>query len=194
MNVTLKRAADLARAALDAAAKMKIETRIVVSIHDGSPLETVETARTRMLRQVDDVEALIRAGFTIRGQIGAANAQAGVDNLLTERAMLEAVQKRLTGLGSEDETAYEAPSVTGDLVQRLAFAKRRAESGSAYGHSEHLAVGLVDADVGEGLAERRGAIRRSLSDIKDRVAGINLNTTISLDETTVAVLKKAKIV
>jgi hypothetical protein len=193
MEVTLKKAADLARAAAEAAEKVKIEPTIRHSIHAADP--DVVALGTRLMESVDTARGLITAQFAIRGLIGEANARSGVDAALTERAMVDALIKRIGGVADTFEAALDAeydPEVTLAEAKSMLASQAKAERHYAYEKSVILRVATPEqtAQVKKTLA----ALKRRRSDLTDKVAGINLNTRITLSKETVAVLKAASII
>lgn len=193
MEVTLKRAADLARAALDAANEFNLEPKASISIHAPDPVATAERATQAFDDAMEKFEALLAAHYAIRGQIGAANAQSGLDDLLTRRARLEAIEKRLTVVTDKAGKGQDAAETLAIMVSDITMSKQRVASGHDLYGSETVSLPLVDTLRYERIAERKGALRRERADIADAVAAINLNTRIVLDPMTVATLKAARI-
>ncbi|MBR0673834.1 hypothetical protein [Neoroseomonas soli] len=175
-NITLKRAADIARAALDAANAIPLAAQVNLSIH----VPDVAAAATQATRAFDeglaDYEALLQAHFAIRALIGAANARSGLDDLLARRANLEALEKKLAGIADKVGTARDTAENLAVANAGVASAKQRVAAGHDLYRGEEVVLPLVDRDRAERIAARRAEVRRERADIADAVAGASTST------------------
>lgn len=192
MQVTLKKAADLSRAALDAANKIKPKTTVSVSVYQKTPVaETVAKARDAVTTAETQAKALLDVAFALRQRIGEANARCGIDAALTDRALLDAQERRLTALTEGVEHAYDASDAE-TVAARIEALKARAanpQGGLARFEESFDAVVLDAADVAAITADL-AAIRRRKSDLKDQIAGLNLSNHVVLDDAHVQVLRQ----
>lgn len=193
MEVTLKRAADLARAALDAANGLNLEPKASISIHAPDPTAAAQRATRAFDEALEKFEGLLAAHYAIRALIGAANSTSGLDDLLTRRARLEAVEKRLAATVEKAGRAQDAPEALAIFLSDIAMSKQRAAAGHGVFGTETVSLPLMDHTRHGRIAETRAALRRERADIADAVAAINLNTSVALDPVTAATLKEAKI-
>lgn len=194
MNITLKKAADLARAAGEAAEKIKIEPTLRHSIHAEMP--DVAAAATKIEGAVANYLSLVEAKFTLRGLIGEANAKSGIDALLTEREMVDAQIKRLGALVESFDEAIGNNNTPPVALAEAASIKDRlgkGERGFGY-HESHVTMSIVTEQHVATITKRLGVLKRRRADITDKVAGLNLNTTVSLAPSTILVLKTAGII
>jgi hypothetical protein len=194
MDVTLKRAADLARAALEAANDIRIEPQVSISIHTADTAAAAERARRAFDEGLSRFEALVTAHYVIRALIGAANARTGLDDLLTRRARLDALDRKLAGLAEKARADRDAAGELAIAEAHAASLRQRLAAGHDVFGGEHVSLSVVDAARAERLAARRATIRRERSELADAVAGINLSTRVALDAATVATLREARIV
>lgn len=196
MQVTLKKAADLSRAALDAAGKIKPRTSVAISVYQKSAVaETVAKAREAVTTAEAQAKELLDVAFALRKQIGQVNAQAGVDDALTDRALLDAQERRLTALLDGVECQFDVNDAE-TVAARIEALKARAANpqGGLSRYEESFDTAVLGADDMAAVQADLAALRRRKSDLKDRIAGLNLSNHILLAEEQVAVLRRHQIV
>lgn len=195
MEVTLKKGSDYARQALDAANKVRIEPTVAFGIHCQQDATAVQQAQAeKVAKQAAEQRAFLRANYAIREAIGRKNAETGISSLLTERAEIEALEKKLGTLLSHFEAAIGAGIDPATIPARIAAHNSRAESSRFYDGDKSFTLSAVTEEQAEAIRDELAAFKRRKAEIQDKVAGINLNTKISLSPETVAALKAAKIV
>lgn len=196
VEITLKKAADLSRSAIDAANAIKVNPTIAISIYTPrSASEIVEAAREQIANSIDTITELLKVGHSIRALIKAKNTEIGIDERLNRRAYLDALEKRLTtilnqagitpvGDFDEDEVSDEIATVEGQIAALKATDNRYHSSVSAK---------VMDSVMIERIRDTLNQIKRDKAELRDELAGLNLNARIKLDPSDVAVLKKHKI-
>ena len=194
MEVTLKRAAELARAASEAAAAIKLPYQVEVSIHVTGAVNVAEPAKQRLEAAFDDVIGLTRSVYALRSAIGTENAKRGISGALTERKEVDVLIEHYgRWLKQLDVNASEGPDT---LQKRLQAAIRRSEdaSQSHYGRSDTVTLNLATEEMRENIANLLAEKKRERRDLTDRIAGINLNTLIAVPTDVEATLAKHKLV
>lgn len=186
MDITLKKASDLARALGEAAEALPLRTIKSISIYAANPAEVVTSEIAAFGTSLETYMGLIDAQYTLRGLIGAANASSGVDALLTQRSALDAKIKKLNKLVedlSDDEPASRVSAITSEI----AALRTASDKGDRIGYIEK-SVSCQTVSVAA-LRSQIAILKRQRADIADRVAGLNLNTRISIPESVVVALK-----
>lgn len=193
MQVTLKKASDLSRAALEVAnGSIRPRLDAVLSVYQKAPVgDTVEKARLAALEEEMGAMLLIKVAFSIRKSIGIVNASAGIDDALTERAMLDVMERRMQSMVSTvgfDDEAIDT------VAARLEAAKQRVAAGDSLSRFEESfttpVLGKEDiARINSDLA----TLKRRKNDLKDEVAGLNLTNYIKLTDDQVKVLRTFQI-
>jgi len=195
MKVSLKKANELQRLALETANKLSVSSNVNVSIYtEGQPEDFIPVMREVAIAKIDATMSnsisLIDAGFMIRHLLGEENAKA-VNQLLNERACLEAKEKRLNVfLTSLDVNE----SVSGEVIARVNSTRKLLENGTDRHYVEKsFDMHVVSEDMRNRLQDELLDLRRLKSEITDKLAGINLNYTITLPSGVVQVLKDNKL-
>lgn len=190
MKITLKKAAELAREALDKANKTNVSNTLSISIYGKtSAVDAIARAQGVMDESISNIGDLIDAAFTIRQAIGDQNAGLGINTLMTKRAQVEALEKRLAAIVGDTSVYYDDVIDIDAVEAKISALKNRQDS-----YSESVAVRLLDGIQKDALTERLAALKRQKSDIRDTLAGINLTNHITLDERTVETLRRNLIV
>lgn len=196
MQVTLKKAAELSRLALEKAKATEIQTSMDVSIYDQRPLGEIVSAETAQAKtNLDSMYDLIAAAFALRMEIGRLNAEKGINALLTERAGLEVIESRLKTLAS----SVKGRRRTIESVEKEIEALRNqtvATENALYGtrRKDEVSVPIFDDEWIKGIEANLAKIARDKSDIRDKIAGINLNTHLELSQDVETSLRRAKLI
>jgi hypothetical protein len=197
MEISLKKANDLQRAVLAAAGKIDPAATVSVSpFAQGDAGAVVQTAVTdgeaRFMTQLGDAFDLMDAGYEIRRLLGDKNATSGVNTLLCERAWVEAQEKRLSAvllavLDSTDQYPSE------DAIGRLARAQNPLTTQTYYDSARiHVSI-LTERHIAK-MQGDLASLRARKSDLTDQIAGRNLNTKITLPDSTVELLRKHNLI
>lgn len=175
MTPTLRQAARLAE---EIAARIRVLSpplETLLGADETAPAAAVARAREKARAQEADVRALEDVLVAIRQAVGRANAEAGISDLLAERAALGGRIARL-------EARAKARPYAGAAQADAALADLRAQrAASRFGGAEaSIAVPIWDAEeVAE--AEREAlACRRRLAAVGDLLAERNAGRRIAL--------------
>jgi hypothetical protein len=201
MEVSLRKAAQLSDGLTKAARNIKLGRIVKVSVHSISAIgDEVDAARLLLTTNVYKAMSLYDAAYAIRGLIGIANSESGINSLLTEKGSLDANEKLLNTVVSEtndydeidtSDELLEAKMI--DLRQRRAAAN--ATSGIHYnGIQDYLSVDVVDSGQRASLQDRLNELRRRKSAIADELLVKNMNTKITLPTEVVDLVKEFKLI
>jgi hypothetical protein len=198
MNVTLRKAHALSKGLLEQVKKLPLARTMTLSVYgQDDPDGLVEDAGDNLLANVEVGRKLIQAATAIRLLIGGANKQVGIDALLSEKAQLDAVEKLLARVVN-DENDYEFAQAAEPAIARAkldAIMARNKTAGERHGVvTEQLTVKVATGDLVSGLADELATIRRRKAEIADELLSRNSAATLSLDATTVALLKSFKLI
>ena len=194
LHLSLKRASEVARAALDAAAALKPDPRVALSIHTDDAPAALDEAEADFRADVARVEALIGAGYALRRALGAANAAAGVTDLLTRRAELDLLEKRLAALTERLPSPRQAEREWGEAAARVGSLRRRVEGGTAgYGAGDAVSLPVASAATREALLDRLALLRAEREMLGERLAAANLAATVQLEPAHEATLRHARL-
>lgn len=197
MEVNLRKANALSKALLEAAKKLPLARTVSVSIYDENPSKaSVDLAAEKLVENARDARALIADAFAIRADIGDANAKSGINDLLTEKARLDAEERILVAVvePANDHT-FDAATAPEYADAKLASLKKNAESEAArYGVTEELLVRVATTDVTSPMKDELLAIRRRKTAIADELLALNTTTKVVLRSGTVALLNRFKLI
>ncbi|CAM6055316.1 unnamed protein product [Sphagnum tenellum] len=205
MQITLKKASELQRMAIEAAGKIEVKGTVMVPFYSkGEPEEFVPVAYAHGTENfaiaVADTLELLAVGYEIRRLLGVANASqehgSSINDLLAERAMIEASEKRLQALLQVAESAISEPDCD-EVVARIHQQRKTIEKGGAeirYGIDRNIEMRVVDEYQRRDLRNRLANLRFRKSELTDILAGRNLNTKITLTEDIVVTLRGHKII
>lgn len=200
-NVTLRKANELERGLNAAATKIKFDRVLNVSIHrDESVVDLVRAARETMNQNLGAAVALVKAAHTIRASVSKANAESGINALLSEKAALDAEEKIINQvIGGADparRTRYDLETGETDLTvaqKQIDMARTRALTSERYIGSETVSVQVMGEDEAGNLSSQLSAIQLRKRAIADELLSANMSTKISLAPETVALLKQFKL-
>ena len=205
VQISLKKASEYARLAIEAANKMAVPTQISLSVFStATPHEAVAAARAKAEEALADAGDLYLAGFSLRQEIGRANAASGVSDHLAAIAADEAVIKKLQalvgGFGDDAAEMLGIPRGEADLdldaeARRMAALRAAHEAGATPGRGysrleDSLSLPVVNSAMRERLKADIAQMRRFISTRKDAVAALNFTVKVDLDETHAAVLRR----
>jgi hypothetical protein len=201
MRVSLKKADLLARTALKAATETKYDPTLRLSIYAPTLTGSFETdevmaefvkARAKLFDQHDLSIELFRATYAIRAQLGVANVQHGISARLTEDKCYAAEEGRMRALLKALE--LETRGETSTQALRAKAQAIREQPSDRYGSREDTVT--MAAFTEDDVANLRRQLKRIVdmrANINDALTLLNVSNSITLDETTVATLRKAEI-
>ena len=185
MNITLRKANAIQNSINDAIRGIKIETSIELNEFQDVTAE-LQAANDLLLNNDARRQKLLLALYNIRGLVGTANANSGIDLALAKAAFID---KRI---GQLNELA-EAKAVTNIAVLNGKLDKirnRKEESrASLYGRDDTVSTGVIGAEqVAQAKAEISN-LKKQKQKINDEVLELNIKTEIPLSEDVVATLQ-----
>ncbi len=203
MQVTLKKAAELSRAALAAAKAVEPKANASLSVFSLADVsEVVETGRKDFTASLDRSIALVNVSYEIRDLIGTANSAAGVDKLLTKVAAIDEVVARITAAlpGADKLFGGESGSDSDDmeaLKRRVEQARKDitdAETRRYGGGREDVKIAVLGSEQKKSLTDLVGSYKRKRAALKDELTAINFGTKITLPERLVETLRDEKLI
>jgi tetrahydromethanopterin S-methyltransferase subunit H len=189
MNITLRRASALQNSIQEAIKAIRVETE--VELNEFQNVDAAITAALdAMQAAVAQRDALTVALYTIRGQVSAANSVAGIDQRLTQAAMIDKQLGYVTEIASA-KVAQDRDVILGRLDKiRAAPADRR----SIYGFDSTVSTSILSAyDIAAARA-RVQELKKAKQRINDEVLELNIRTEIELTADTQNTLQAAGLV
>ena len=168
MKITLRKANALQNSIQD---HLKtIDTKVSVSLNEfQDPEGVVAVARGELVANDMRRGSLTRALYRIRAQVGRANVEAGVSDLLADAAYIDKRLAHLKGLAES-----EATEATAVLVGKLDKIRNDKSERRAYGYNDSVATGVLTTDQIEGIKGDMRSLKKQKQSINDRVLELNV--------------------
>jgi len=194
MQITLKKADELQRVAMEAANRLDPQVEVSVSAFTKAEpsvfvADAARAGYVKFVKQHKDIQALLNAAYDIRQWRDEQNSKK-INALLNRRALLEALEKRLSHLIDRVESSILHEDAVDETVGRIERVRAAAPTGSYSGYDNgRLTLSVVSNTDLEALRAELAMLRAKKSDLTDQIAGLNLNTKITLSETVVNTLR-----
>jgi vacuolar-type H+-ATPase subunit F/Vma7 len=196
MQVTLRKGAALSAALIEQARKLPLTKLVTLSIHQKeTPQDTIASAQTRLTENVVEAGRLFDAAYALRAVIGAANAANGIDDLLAEKAALDAREKLVTGvLGGGKNIDYDYEQGTDAEIAAAQLESLKARQTADRYAGDTVAVKILSADIAKNLEEELANLRRRKVEIADLLLTKNMTTTVEVPAAAETLLNQYKLV
>ena len=183
MKITLRKANALQNTIQEHIKTVEVTTSVSLSEFHNPAFELAKARDTLVGNDAKRV-SLTKTLYKIRAQVGRANVEAGVADLLTDAACID---KRLGHLkGLTESKVVEAEDI---LVGKLRKISDTENKGRIYGYNDTVDTGVLTAEQIEGFkAEMRG-LKKEKQSINDRVLELNVRTEIDIDADTLTLLQ-----
>lgn len=179
MKINLRKANALAKALQAEAHKQSLPTSVSISIYRADTVDAVVEATGKTLRaNLEAASELLGASYDLRRLLGAAFQSSGIDDLLTEKASLDAQEKLISKVVDRDH-GWTVATPRDLATPRLTALKQAHEAPTGRGYGADALDVRLDEDAFAGLEDKLREIRRRKSQIADEL--LNLNTTHTLD-------------
>lgn len=186
MNITLRKANALQNSIQDAIKSIKIEHQIEVNEFQ-DPEVALTAANETLFANDNRRQKLLVVLYNIRGLVGTANVQSGIDIALTKAAFLDKRIAQLEGLSNAE--ARINPNVIAGKLDKIRNRKEESRA-SLYGlHDTVSSSVLYQQQIDEIKTEIKN-LKKQKQQINDEVLELNIRTEIPLPDDAVAVLQK----
>lgn len=160
-----------------------VKVRVLASSKERA--EALSLARSKYNEAIEDQKSLIKARFAIRDLIAKANSDVGINTLMSQRELVQALLAKSTS-GVESLNFAEAE----DMANARKNTLEKGESSRAYSDPSVTITLPVSSDKDvETFKANDKELKKQLEDIEDQLSQKNLGAKISIDEDTVNLLK-----
>jgi len=185
MNISLRKASAIQNSINEAIKGIKIEINIELSEFQDAVAE-LQKANDALFNSDVRRQKLLLALYNIRGLVGTANAQAGIDLSLAKAAFID---KRIAQL----ETLAQSEAVTDLNVIKGKHEKiknRPADArGHLYGYSDSVTTSVLGQEQIDQIKGEIKNLKKQKQKLNDEVLELNIKTEIPLSEDVVATLQ-----
>lgn len=188
MKITLRKANALQNSIQDHLKTVEVKTQISLNEFQDAAGE-ITCAREGVVANDVRRAKLTKSLYRIRAQVGRANAEVGVSDLLAEAAYIDKRIGHLKGLTDSD--TVEAEAVINGKLEKLRGTEAKSR---IYGYGDTVATGVLTADQIEGYRKDMRDLKKEKQSINDKVLELNVRTEIELDADTVSLLQAEQLV
>jgi len=186
MNISLRKANAVQSSIVDAIKGISIETSLELNEFQDVVAE-LQKANDVLFANDSRRQRLLLSLYNIRGLVGAANAQSGVDTKLATAAF---VDKRVAQL---DEMAKLSPvtdlAVINGKLDKIRNSKDESARSRIYGISDTVSTTVVSQEqIAQVKAEIKN-LKKQKQKLNDEILELNIKTEIPLSDEVVAILQ-----
>jgi uncharacterized protein YdcH (DUF465 family) len=186
MNISLRKANAVQSSIVDAIKGISIETSLELNEFQDVVAE-LQKANDVLFANDSRRQRLLLSLYNIRGLVGAANAQSGVDTKLATAAF---VDKRIAQL---DELAKLSPvtdlAVINGKLDKIRNSKDESARSRIYGISDTVSTSVVSQEqIAQVKAEIKN-LKKQKQKLNDEILELNIKTEIPLSDEVVAILQ-----
>lgn len=184
MNITLRKASALQNAINETLKGLEVTTTVTVDEFQDAGAVIV-AKRNEVSQTVVRKSALLDVLYAVRKGVAAANATAGITDLLAEVAQLDKRIQLQNALASAS-VQLEAAVLDGRLT------RLREQTGEArlYRHTSGVETGVFTQDEIAAAKAELADLKKRKQALQDRLLELNVGTTVALSEKSVIVLQQ----
>jgi uncharacterized protein YdcH (DUF465 family) len=191
MNISLRKASALQNSINDAIKGIKIETSIELNEFQDVAVE-LKNANDKLFNNDSRRQRLLLALYNIRGLVGSANAQSGIDLKLATAAFVEKRVAQLEGLAVDPVTNLAV--INGKLDKIRNDKSDTGRRSSIYGFSDTVSTNVIGHEQLDVINAEIKNLKKQKQKINDEVLELNIKTEIPLSEEVVATLQSEGLV
>jgi hypothetical protein len=184
MNITLRKANAIQNSIQEAIKSIKIET--LIDINEFQDVEkSLAQANQEAITNDGRRQKLLLALYNIRGLVGTANSQNGIDLNLAKAAFID---KRIIQL--EDFASAKAITDLDVIKGKIEKIRNRKEESRAslYGRDDVVSTSIISKDqIDQAKAEIKN-LKKQKQKLNDEILELNIKTEIPLSEDVVKTL------
>jgi uncharacterized protein YdcH (DUF465 family) len=187
MNLTLRKANAVQAGINDAIKSIKIEATLELNEFQDVATELTKANET-LFKNDSRRQRLLLALYNIRGLVGAANAQSGIDLKLASAAFID---KRIAQLDELAKLAVvtDIAVITGKLDKIRNDKGETTRRSSIYGYTDTVSTTVVSQEQIDQVKAEIQNLKKQKQKINDEVLELNIRTEIPLSEDVVTTLQ-----
>lgn len=186
MNISLRKASALQNSINDAIKAIKIETTVELNEFQDSQAVLLKANETLFANDARR-QRLLLALYNIRGLVGTANAQCGIDLKLATAAF---VDKRVGQL--EEFAKLEAVTdiaVINGKLEKIKNDKGEGRVSRIYGYSDTVSTTVIGREQIDAVNAEIKNLKKQKQKLNDEILELNIKTEVPLSEDVVKTLQ-----
>jgi len=186
MNLTLRKANAVQAGINDAIKSIDIKTSVELNEFQDVAVE-LKKANDALFANDARRQRLLLSLYNIRGLVGAANAQSGIDMKLATAAFLD---KRLAQLDTlaKLEPVTDLAVINGKL-EKIRNDKSETSRSRIYGYSDTVSTTVIGAEQIAQIKAEVQNLKKQKQKLNDEILELNIKTEIPLSDDAVAALQ-----
>ena len=186
MNLTLRKANAVQAGINDAIKSIDIKTSVELNEFQDVAVE-LKKANDTLFANDARRQRLLLALYNIRGLVGAANAQSGIDMKLATAAFLD---KRLAQLETlaKLEPVTDLAVINGKL-EKIRNDKSETSRSRIYGYNDTVSTTVIGAEQIAQVKTEVQNLKKQKQKLNDEILELNIKTEIPLSDDVVATLQ-----
>lgn len=184
MNISLRKANTIQHGINEAIRGIEISTTVDLNEFQDAA-EVLRTANDTLFANDGRRQKLLLALFNIRGLVGTANAQSGIDMKLATSAFADKRIAQLEELASA-KVITDFAVLSGKLEK---IRTRKDEGRSIYGRDEVVSTSVLSEEQLKQIKEEIKNLKKQKQKLSDEILELNIKTEIPLTEDVVNTLQ-----
>lgn len=187
MKVTLRKANALQAAIVEAIAGLELATDVAINEFE-KPTAKIDEAQNKFSTHMATRSKLLGVQYEIRRAVAHANAEAGINDLLADVAMVEKDIALYTRL------AKVRPALENDvIVGKLGKIKGRGED-QYFGREDIVQTSIFNEAAIEEFKAKLAALKKQKASLQDSLLELNVQTEIEVSDEAEKLLVRAGII
>ena len=185
MNISLRKASALQNSINDAIKSIKIETSIDLNEFQDVAQE-LKNANDKLFNNDSRRQRLLLALYNIRGLVGSANAQSGIDLKLATAAFVDKRVAQLEGLVVDPVTNL---AVINGKLDKIRNDKSENSRSRIYGFSDTVSTTVIGHEQLDVINTEIKNLKKQKQKLNDEILELNIKTEVPLSEDVVKTLQ-----
>ena len=182
MQLNLRQAHELQTRINSTVKELQDEMELNVDLfYEGEPAGVLSDMTNRAMSDLETIQKLLVLKAQIRGKVAKKNAQAGIDERLSQIACLQRmieVYERAMGRGMRQDLY----AVKERLASRREAHKANPDNGDRYSCSDSFNVDVFDKKDHAEMKSRIKRFRKEIREMNEQVLQLNVNTYVTIEE------------
>lgn len=177
MNISLRKAKAIQNSINETIKSIEISTSVDINEFQNVE-EVLQTANNTLFQNDARRQKLLLALYNIRGLVGAANAQSGIDTKLATAAFVDKRVSQLEELSCNKPVADLA--VLNGRLEKIR--NRKDEARSIYGRDETVSTSVISEGQLNQIRDEIKNLKKQKQKLNDEVLELNIKTEIPLSD------------
>ena len=182
MQLNLRQAHELQTRINSTVKELQDEMELHVDLfYEGDPVGVLSNMTNKAFADLETVQKLLMIKAELRTKVAKKNAQAGIDERLSQIASLQRMieaYERVMGRGMRQDLF----AVKERLESRREAHKANPDNSDRYSCSDSFGVDVLDKKDHAEMKSRVKKFRREIRDMQEQILQLNVNTYVTLEQ------------